>query len=209
VSVRRRAAADLARLAGNLSRAAGRGGGTTLPGSIYLRLAPAELAGLADGLPEGIVAISATNGKTTTAAMVSHILEPERSVCRNGAGANLMSGIVTTLLTQPPAARVGVLEVDEAALPSVVEAFGPRVLALGNLFRDQLDRHGELELIADRWRALTAGLDAGTTLVLGADDPVIDALGAEHPNVLRYGIDDPAVALAERDEAADSTFCVR
>ena len=209
MSVRRRVAADLARLAGTLSRAAGRGGGTTLPGSIYLSLAPAELAGLADGLPEGIVAISATNGKTTTAAMVSHILEPERSVCRNGAGANLMSGIVTTLLTQPPAARVGVLEVDEAALPSVVEAFGPRVLALGNLFRDQLDRHGELELIADRWRALTAGLDAGTTLVLGADDPVIDALGAEHPNVVRYGIDDPAVALAERDEAADSTFCVR
>jgi hypothetical protein len=101
------------------------------------------------------------------------------------------------------------LEVDEAALPAVAADIRPRVVALGNLFRDQLDRHGELEMVADRWRSMVATLPAETTLVLCADDPVIDALGAEREHVIRYGIDDTAAALAVRDEAADSTFCVR
>ncbi len=199
----------MARVAGALSRAAGRGGGTTLPGHVFLRLAPNGLTGLAEGLPDGIVAVSATNGKTTTSAMLSHILGADRLVCRNAAGANLMSGVVSTLLTRPPEAVVGVLEIDEAALPAVVAQVRPRVMALGNLFRDQLDRHGELELVADRWRAMIAELPAETTLVLCADDPVIDALAGDRAQVVRYGIDDPSVALAERDEAADSTFCVR
>ena len=179
-----------------------------MPGHVFLRLAPNGLADLAAGLPDGIAAVSATNGKTTTSAMLSHILSAENVVCRNAAGANLMSGVVTTLLHQTHGATVGALEIDEAALPAVAANVGPRVIALGNLFRDQLDRHGELELVADRWRAMVAGLPEATTLVLCADDPVIDALGRDRANVVRYGIDDPSVALAVRDEAADSTFCV-
>jgi UDP-N-acetylmuramyl tripeptide synthase len=196
-------------LAGALSRAAGRGGGTTLPGHVFLRLAPAGVDQLATQFAEGIAVISATNGKTTTAAMLSHVLGADRTVCRNGAGANLMTGVVATLLARPDDADVAVLEVDEAALPAVAAAVQPQVVALGNLFRDQLDRHGELELVADRWRSLTRGLPPAVTLVLGADDPVIDALGDGRSHVVRYGIDDPTVALAQRDAAADSTFCVR
>lgn len=199
----------MARIAGMLSRCVGRGGGTTLPGHVFLRLAPHGLTELAARLPDGVVAVSATNGKTTTSAMLSHILAGTDVVCRNAAGANLMSGVATTLVTCPRGARVGVLEVDEAALPAVAARVHPRVMALGNLFRDQLDRHGELELVADRWREMTAALAPSTTLVLCADDPVIDALADGHPSVVRYGVDDPAVALAVRDEAADSTFCVR
>ncbi|MGI9187388.1 MAG: MurT ligase domain-containing protein [Gaiellales bacterium] len=209
MSARVRAAGGMARLAGTLSRAAGRGGGTTMPGHVFLRLAPGGLAELAAELPDGIAAVSATNGKTTTSAMLAHILAADTVVCRNAAGANLMSGVVSTLLHRSHDATVGVLEVDEAALPAVAAEVSPRVIALGNLFRDQLDRHGELELVADRWREMVTGLARGTTLVLCADDPVIDALGGERQHVVRYGIDDPGVALSDRDEAADSTFCVR
>ena len=208
MSARVRFAGGVARFAGALSRAAGRGGGTTMPGHVFLRLAPGGLPALADALPDGIAAVSATNGKTTTSAMLSHILAPDVVVCRNAAGANLMSGVVSTLLHRPHDAAIGVLEIDEAALPAVAAEIKPRVLALGNLYRDQLDRHGELEMVADRWRAMVADLPSSTTLVLCADDPVIDALGAERANVVRYGIDDPSVALRDRDEAADSTFCV-
>ena len=209
MSTRVRAAAGAARLAGALSRTTGRGGGTTLPGHVFLRIAPRGLPELAAALPDGVAVISATNGKTTTSAMLSHILSGDAVVCRNAAGANLLSGVTTTLLAPPEGATVGVLEVDEAALPAVAADVHPRVMALGNLFRDQLDRHGELEMVADRWRAMVAALPTETTLVLCADDPVIDALGGDRAQVVRYGIDDPSVALEVRDEAADSTFCVR
>ena len=209
MSARVRAAAGAARAAGSLSRLTGRGGGTTVPGHVLMRLAPTALGELAALLPDGTVAVSATNGKTTTSAMLAHILAADRVVCRNGAGANLLSGIASTLVHQPDDAEVGVLEVDEAALPAVVDAVRPRAIVLGNLFRDQLDRHGELEMVADRWRAMVAGLAGETTLVLGADDPVIDALGEGRERVVRYGIDDPDVALEHADAAADSTFCVR
>lgn len=209
MSARVRAAAGAAKMAGALSRLTGRGGGTTMPGHVLLRLAPGALPELAAGLDGGIALVSATNGKTTTAAMLTAILEPDGAVCRNVSGANLLSGVATTLVDRPAGARVGVLEVDEAALPAVGTAVAPRVIALGNLFRDQLDRHGELEMVADRWRAMVRDLPAGVALVLGADDPVIDALGEDRAGVVRYGIDDPAAGRAEPDAAADSTHCVR
>jgi UDP-N-acetylmuramyl tripeptide synthase len=209
VHARVRAAAGLARLAGAASRLTGRGGGTTLPGHVLLRLAPDAPSVLAERLPDGVALLSATNGKTTTCTLLAGLLEPDRRVCRNASGANLMTGVAATLAAAPSGARVGVLEVDEAALPGVVGAVRPRVIALGNLSRDQLDRHGELDMIADRWRAMVADLGPATTLVLGADDPVVDALGADRAGVLRYGLDDPAVALPHRDEAADSRACVR
>jgi len=180
-----------------------------MPGHVLLRLAPKALPQLAAELPDGIAAISATNGKTTTAAMLAAVLAPERDLCRNVAGANLLSGVATALLERPRGASTGVLEVDEAALPAVCSAVRPSVVALGNLFRDQLDRHGELEMVADRWRQLVSELPPDVTLVLGADDPVIDALGDGRSAVLRYGIDDAAVASPARSEAADSTHCVR
>jgi len=180
-----------------------------MPGHVFLRLAPAGLSKLAAELIDGIVAVSATNGKTTTSAMLSAIIGRDQVVCRNGAGANLMTGIATTLVTRPRDASIGVLEVDEAALPAVTKQLAPSVLLLGNLFRDQLDRHGELEMVADRWRELVATLAPSTTLVLGADDPVIDGLAGTRVNVVRFGIDDPGVSLGVQDAAADSTFCVR
>src|SRR5262245_49456455 len=129
--------AAAARSAGGLSRLAGRGGGTTLPGKLLWKLDPGAIDRLAARLPEGSALVSATNGKTTTTAMAAGILGGAGRLAHNAAGANLVSGVASALLASP-GARLGLFEVDEAALPEVAERVRPRALCLGNLFRDQL-----------------------------------------------------------------------
>ncbi len=194
-----------ARAAGALSRRAGRGGGTTLPGKLLWKLDPGAIDRLAARLPGGSVLVSATNGKTTTAAMVAEILRPRLDVAHNGSGANLMSGIASTLLRSGGAA-LGLFEVDEAALPEVARRVRPKALLLGNLFRDQLDRYGELETLAARWRQAVADLP-GTRLVLNGDDPQVADLARDGSRL--FGLDDPRRARAGLQHAADSKYCLR
>jgi lipid II isoglutaminyl synthase (glutamine-hydrolysing) len=205
----------LARTAGRLARAAGRGGGTSLPGKLLMRLEPHAIGALAGRLPEGSVAISATNGKTTTAAMVATILERRGTrLVHNYAGANMAGGIASTLLD---AARgrsgidgeLGLFEVDEFWLGQLVEELRPRALLLANLFRDQLDRYGELETIADRWAEIVARDRASTQLVLNADDPLVADLGRERRDAVFFGVEDDAMAMPEMQHASDSKHCRR
>ena len=193
------------RAAGALSRAAGRGGGTTLPGKLLWKLDPAAIDRLARRLPQGTILVSATNGKTTTSAMLAEILRPGVRVAHNASGANLVSGIASTLLDAGDA-ELGLFEVDEAALPEVARRLRPRVLLLGNLFRDQLDRYGELEIVAQRWRAALATLPEAR-LVLNGDDPQIGDLRRD--GALVFGLDDPRRARPALQHAADSTHCLR
>src|SRR6476659_7715702 len=160
------------RAAGTLSRVAGRGGGTTLPGKLLWKLDPGAIDRLARKLPRGAVLVSATNGKTTSAAMVAEILRPRVRIAHNASGANLVSGVASTLLHARDA-ELGLFEVDEAALSEVARRVEPRAVLLGNLFRDQLDRYGELETVAARWRDAVAALPAATQLGLDADDPLV------------------------------------
>lgn len=201
----------IARTAGEASRRLGRGGGTTLPGTVLLRIRPGATAELAGDLRHGSVAISATNGKTTTTRLVARgLAETDHSVVSNRAGANLISGVTASLLRAPTAVRtqsVGLFEVDEAALPDVAAATTPRVITLINLFRDQLDRYGELETLIETWRTMIGGQPATTTLVLNADDPAIASLGADRENVIWFGVDDPSAAVPELAHAADTTRC--
>ena len=197
-----------ARLVGSLSRATGRGGGTTLPGKLVWKLDPGALDALSARLAQGVALVSATNGKTTTAAMAGSILSPARRLAWNHSGANLASGVASTLLAARDA-ELALLEVDEFALPEIMRRTRPRVVALGNLFRDQLDRYGELEHIAERWRAAVRSLASDATVVVNVDDPLVAALGEERAHVLRYGIDDPRQARASLQHASDSKYCVR
>ena len=146
----------VARAAGIASRLSGKGGGTTLPGRVLNTIDADAAARLARRLGQGSVILSATNGKTTSAAMSAAILAPRYRLAGNPAGANLSSGVSTALL-HTRGADLGLFEVDDAALPRAAEALQPRALCLGNLFRDQLDRYGELELLAERWRGVVAG----------------------------------------------------
>jgi UDP-N-acetylmuramyl tripeptide synthase len=193
-----------ARSVGALSRLAGRGGGTTLPGKLLSTVDPGAVDRLAARLPRGSVLVSATNGKTTTTAMVAEILRG--SLAYNHSGANLLSGVASTLLASR-GAELGLFEVDEAALPEVARRLHPRLVALGNLFRDQLDRYGELELVAERWRGAVAELPEAL-LVVNADDPMLGALARGRPNTIFYGIDDRRHARASLQHAADSKYCL-
>ena len=144
-----------ARAVGAASRASGRGGGTTLPGRLLLRLDPRAIARLGSRLDRGVTLISATNGKTTTAGMLAALLAADgRAPVHNRAGSNMTWGIATALLEQR--GREGLFEVDEAWLPRVAAELDPSLVVLGNLFRDQLDRYGETEALADEWAKTVA-----------------------------------------------------
>ena len=197
-----------ARLVGRLSRAAGRGGGTTLPGKLLWSVDRDAVDVLARRLPLGSAVVSATNGKTTTTAMAAHVLGTRHRLAWNHSGANLASGVASTLVSAR-SPELGVLEIDEFALPELVERLAPRSLVLCNLFRDQLDRYGELEHVAERWRDAVARLDASTTLIVNADDPLVGSLADERPGAIRYGLDDPRHAREALQHAADSKYCVR
>ena len=191
--------------AGALSRLLGAGGGTTVPGKLLWKLDPDAIARLAARLPEGSVLVSATNGKTTTTAMAAEVLARRYRLAHNAAGANLVSGVASTLLAARDA-ELGLFEVDEAALPEVAGRLQPRALCLGNLFRDQLDRYGELELVAERWRVTVASLP-GAALAVNGDDPLVADVAAGRG--LAFGVDDPRVARPALQHAADSIHCVR
>ncbi len=200
----------LARAVGALSRM--RGGGTSVPGKVLMRLAPTAIGELGARLPQGSVLISATNGKTTTAAMAARIFEQAGvRVVHNRAGANMAGGVATTLLSAAGSnggidGDLGLFEVDEAWLDSLAAELHPRAVLLSNLFRDQLDRYGELDAIADSWERALGGVPL---LVLNADDPLIADLGRDRPGVLYFGVQDDSLALAGMAHAADAKHCRR
>ena len=182
-----------------------------MPGKVLLRLDPGAVRDLASNLAGGSILISATNGKTTTTRLVSGAIRAAgHEVVTNAAGANLLSGVAAALAEAAPrtgSAACGVFEVDEAALPAVAEAVQPSALLLMNLFRDQLDRHGELESIAERWSRMLAVLDPLPHLVVCGDDPLLAALPPAGAPVTWFGIDDPSAGSASLSHASDSTTC--
>jgi lipid II isoglutaminyl synthase (glutamine-hydrolysing) len=202
----------LARGVGALSRLRG-GGATSAPGKVLMKLAPEAIGALGARLARGSVLISATNGKTTTAAMAAGILERAGvELVHNRAGANMAGGIATTLMTAArPHAKIagelGLFEVDELWLDSLERELHPHAILLGNLFRDQLDRYGELDTIADSWERVLERSAARS--VLNADDPLLADLGRDDPRALYFGIDDDSLALAGLAHAADAKHCRR
>jgi UDP-N-acetylmuramyl tripeptide synthase len=191
-----------------LSRLVGAGAGMTIPGKLLSKLDPGAIDRLAARLPAGTAAVSATNGKTTTAAMAAEILRPRFRLAHNRSGANLVSGVASTLLAADDA-DLGLFEVDEAALPEVLQRIRPRAVCLGNLFRDQLDRYGELELVAEHWREAVRRLPSETELLVNGDDPPLGALADAHERSVIFGLDDPRLARSSLQHAADSKYCVR
>jgi UDP-N-acetylmuramyl tripeptide synthase len=203
----------IARATGALSRRSGRGGGTTLPGRLLLRMEPGAVATLGRRLAGGATIVSATNGKTTTAGMIAAALAADgRHPVHNRAGSNMSWGVATALAEQR--GDEGLFEVDEAWLPRIASELEPRLVVLSNLFRDQLDRYGELERLADDWADLVAAHAGRTEFVLNADDPLVADLGRDtdlerRPGVTYFGIEDPSQALPELQHAHDAKHCRR
>ncbi|MHB1390752.1 MAG: MurT ligase domain-containing protein [Thermoleophilia bacterium] len=188
--------------------------GTTLPGRVVNSMDNGIIGRLSRRLPAGSVLVSATNGKTTTSAMIAGILEKEGlKVSRNREGANLAAGVATALLRDSswggrPVSDVGLFEVDEFAFAEVAHQCAPRIVLLMNLFRDQLDRYGELEHIATRWREAVSVLPPSTLAVLNADDPLVAGMASLRPgHCLCYGIEDVSAGGHVMQHASDSKYC--
>ena len=180
-----------------------------MPGLLLNRLRPEATAEMALTIPGGVILVSGTNGKTTTARLVRAALDASGTrVVANTAGSNLERGVATALLNSE-GAELALFEVDEAALPGLMAQTRPRVVTLMNLFRDQLDRYGELEHLVDRWRDAVAELDPAATVIYNADDPAVAEIASGHPSTVSYGIEDPRVGRDRLPHAADTTDCRR
>jgi UDP-N-acetylmuramyl tripeptide synthase len=177
--VRLRAAVRVGRVAGRLSRALHRGDGFVIGGRVMLAADPAAFAHLVAG--RRVAFVSATNGKTTTTRLLTAAMAAAGPVLTNNSGANMPAGIVAALASPPrptPASAPVVLEADETYLPSLLPHVTAPLLVLGNLSRDQLDRVGEVAMVARRWRTAFAATP-GLVAVANCDDPhVVWAAGA-------------------------------
>jgi lipid II isoglutaminyl synthase (glutamine-hydrolysing) len=214
--IRKTAAVWAGKATGTLSRVTRRGGGTTLPGDVARAIDPQILTRLAQDLTYGSIVITGTNGKTTTARLLSWLLEGAgHRVVSNRAGANLIFGATAAALKRAgPDGRLradwGVFEIDEASLPSAVQEIKPRVTLVLNLFRDQLDRYGELESIAKKIERALADQRETSRTILNADDPRVAEIGLSLPRPpLWFGLDDTSIASRTLPHAADARTCPR
>lgn len=195
-------------------RVARRGGGTSAPGLVADRIDIGMLGKLTRRLPDGVVMVAGTNGKTTTSRMIADVLEAAGiPPVHNRSGSNLVRGVVSAFASQAtlsghPGGSVGVIEADEAAFPQLLERVTPRVILLNNLFRDQLDRYGELDNIARKWRPALERLGPDTTIVVNVDDPTLATLTSDvAARVVRFGFDDETHRLDVISHAADVASC--
>src|SRR5512134_96371 len=215
--MRRSAAIAAAKVAAGLSRRFRLGGGTALPGLVAERIDPQIIPGLASGLGQGSVLVTGTNGKTTTARLLRKIVQAAgMETVANREGSNMMRGIASALVesagwggdVDASAGRLGVFEVDEATVPEAAWAVRPRAALFTNLFRDQLDRYGEVEYVADVWRKAVAGWPKLAVLILNADDPSVASLGKKTTGpVIFYGLEDTSLGGDALEHAADARWC--
>ncbi|MGF1588438.1 MAG: MurT ligase domain-containing protein [Pleurocapsa sp.] len=192
------------------------GAASVLPGEIARRLHPHLLPLLFEQVSQGVILVVGTNGKTTTSLLLMQILSNcGFEVIHNSSGANLINGLISALLSSADmtgriTADYAILEVDENILPLVLKDCQPKYILALNLFRDQLDRYGEVDTIAQRWVKAIAPLSADTTIVLNADDPILSSLGQQlSQTVLYFGLNEPELYLDEIPHAVDSIYCPR
>ena len=190
------------------------GAGSVLPGEISRRLHPKLLPLLCSQVSVGIILIVGTNGKTTTSLLLRSLLEAEGAkVTHNATGANLINGLVTALLADTNLlgrlkADYAILEVDENIFPLVLQQCKPKIILGLNLFRDQLDRYGEVDTISEKWQRAIAPLPESTIVILNADDPTLCYLGQSLPQQVRFfGLTEPQLYLEAIPHAVDSIYC--
>lgn len=191
------------------------GAGATWPGEIALRISPGILSALARRCRHGVVLVAGTNGKTTTARMLRTILESAgHRVIHNESGANLLNGVVSAFLA--PSAFVGkrpsygIFEVDENALPQVLAHITPKAIVLLNLFRDQLDRYGEVDAIAERWKNAISDASQKGVVVADADDAqIVETASHAHGKVVWFGLEDASLFIPAMEHATDTVYCPR
>ena len=193
------------------------GDGSTWPGHIALALYPNILQKLTKNSNVKIILVAGTNGKTTTSLIIKSILEESQmKVMHNQEGANLLNGIVTAFIGNTSIVKsnvaidgnAAVFEIDENALPQVLKQITPHGIILLNLFRDQLDRYGEVDIIADKWRTALSHISKETTVVVNADDPQLAHLShSTKAHVIPFTIGSSHFKKQAQSHDVDSTYC--
>ena len=203
----------LCRLLRGFSRLVHRGG-TAMPGQWALRVCPNLLSILARGVKT--VAITGTNGKTTTARMIEEgFARQGKNYFANRSGANLLSGITTEFVMNSTLfgkckKEYAVIECDEAAAVKVFPQLKPQVVIVLNLFRDQLDRYGEVTHTLSNIRTALSSLPEPITLCLNADCSLTASLADDLDHKARFfGIDKGAVPSGKKSELSDASHCIR
>jgi len=212
-NLRKKLAVLCARLAYRILRILPFSGGSTFPGYLAHRIAPDILTGMAGQIRRGIIVTIGTNGKTTANSLLCHVLRAQgMTVVCNRSGANMPNGILTAfLLAADKNGRIhadyACIEVDEFAAAQVLPQLKPRCILLTNIFRDQLDRYGEVDIVCEKLReAISQVPDA--VLVANCDDPLSCSLTVlcGIPSVT-YGISEQIFDQISRPGARESTFC--
>ena len=191
------------------------GAASVLPGSIARRIEPQLLQLLSHQVKNGVILIAGTNGKTTTSLLLCEILQRKGyRVAHNSTGANLENGLMTALMENSNLlgkldVHYAILEVDENIVPKVLAPIQPKLILCLNLFRDQLDRYGEVDTISKRWTKAIATLSPETIVVANADDPTICYLGQQlsQQRVSFFGLNEPENYLEAIPHAVDSIYC--
>ena len=214
ISIRLYLAIVAGKFVGFLIQIFGRGSGQSAPGLIALKIYPRLIRDLSCQIEKKVV-VSATNGKTTTSEMIAQILKDNYDkYVHNSSGSNLARGIASALIESADCqgnidAKFGVFEVDEAEFSNVTADIKPDVIILGNIFRDQLDRYGEIDEIAKKWQATLEKISVKTVLAINADDPSLASIAnCFRGNKVFYGIKaDNKIDNNNIEHAADSIRC--
>ncbi len=190
--------------------------GSVLPGAIARRIFPEILPDLFQQAKKGVILVVGTNGKTTTSLLIKAILTAQGyRLAHNATGANLINGLTTALLEHANLfgqldIDYAILEVDENIIPILLKSCSPTHILALNLFRDQLDRYGEVDTISQRWQQAIAPLPPETTIIVNGDDPTLNDLGQNLSQTVKFfGLNEPDLYLEAIPHAVDSIYCPR
>jgi len=188
------------------------GGATAAPGLYALKIDPDLVKKLSKIYNLESILVSGTNGKTTTSRLISDILNSHYQVIHNRQGSNLLRGIASTLISGFSNGRrsdIAIWEIDEATLPEAIEHTNPKTIILLNLFRDQLDRYGEIDSTRKKWQEAISKLPKTTTLILNADDPQMSYLAKfTKGKVIYFGVEEKVINLPQVENVADIKYCL-
>lgn len=198
-----------------LSRALKLGEGATWSGHVALALNPHFAKDILKKSGVKIILVAGTNGKTTTSKLLKSILEEDgKTVFLNQSGANLLNGIASAIISASDLSGTlrkdyAIFEVDENTVPLIIDQITPDYLIALNLFRDQLDRYGEIDKIARNWKECFNNLPSTTTLILNADDPLISFLSSDvSAKTAFFGLSGNESNTRSKQDAADSIYCL-
>ena len=189
-------------------------GGSALPGLIALKINPTLINQINRRNNLETIIITGTNGKTTTSRLLSHLLNQAGiKHIHNRSGSNLLRGIASTLINQISitgqlTSQVAIFEIDEAVAPRAIKTLKPSLILFTNLFRDQLDRYGEIDTLLKKWQQSLKHLPKSSTLIFNADDPSLNYLASTTKvTCLSYGLPLSQKKQSHLSDSADAIFC--